>query len=263
MEPIKTIQGKVLYTPKGAAKEYAPVGANFFVGCSNRCKYCYLNKGVLKNVMGGDKPQLKKCFKNENHAFEVFRQEATENQEQLRQTGIFFSFSTDPLLPECQKLTWYASEIATISDIPVKILTKSTSFFKEMGAYLKYLPEKQKNLIHFGFTLTGRDDWETNAPSNNERINTMKLLHDWGYHTFASIEPIIDFDSSLEMIMKTKEFCEWYGIGLMTKNDHEYNDAQKAAQFHEIVTALLSKEPTQPTVYWKDSFKKHFPALFQ
>ena len=259
---INLIRGKALYSTNGAAREYAPVGCNFFVGCSNGCNYCYLRKGVLKNAMGMNKPQLKKFFKNEKHAFEIFQQEATQNLSQLRQTGIFFSFSTDPLLPECQKLTWYASEIATLSDIPVMILTKSTEFFKEMKAYLEYLPDKQKSLVHFGFTLTGHDDWEPNAPSNEERIVMLKRLHDWGYHTFVSIEPIIDFKSSLEMIRKTKDFCEWYGIGLMTKNGHTY-DLKEAEQFHKAVTFLLPQEDDMPVIYWKESFKRLCSSLFK
>lgn len=257
----KKIDGKCLYTTNGAAHEYAPVACNFYVGCSNMCKYCYLRKGVLKHAMGGNKPQLKKCFQDEKQAFQIFQHEAGQNIKILKENGIFFSFSTDPLLPECQKLTWYASEIATISGIPVKILTKTTAFFKEWEEYLKMLPEKQKALTHFGFTLTGHDEWEPNAPSNNERIETLKMLHDWGYHTFVSIEPIIDFKSSLQMIQNTMSWCEWYGIGLMTKNGHTY-DQNDAVLFHKAVTSLLPEEGECPTVYWKESFRRFCPTLF-
>ena len=255
------INGDALYSTKGGAQEYAPVGCNFYTGCSNMCKYCYLKKGVLKHAMGGNHPQLKKCFQNEKHAFRVFQKEATENLNLLKQTGIFFSFSTDPLLPECQKLTWYATEIASLSDIPVKILTKSTKFFKDWGIYLKNLPQKQKTMIHFGFTLTGCDEWEPNAPSNEERIQTLKMVHDWGYHTFVSIEPIIDFKRSLQMIQDTKFWCEWYGIGLMTKNGYTYNH-DDAVLFHKAVTSMLPEMGGYPTVYWKESFRRLCPSLF-
>lgn len=39
------INGRVIYSPKGKAGEYAENAANFFVGCSNGCTYCYLRKG--------------------------------------------------------------------------------------------------------------------------------------------------------------------------------------------------------------------------
>ena len=261
MNNSSTINGNALYSTKGGAQEYAPVGCNFYVGCSNGCKYCYLKKGVLAHAMGNNHPQLKKCFKSVEHAFEVFQCEAAQNYELLKKTGIFFSFSTDPLLPECQKLTWYATEIATLSDIPVKILTKSTAFFKEREAYLKVLSVKQKKLIHFGFSLTGCDEWEPNAPSNDERIQTLKTLKEWGYHTFASIEPVIDFKKSLQMIQDSMRWCEWYGIGLMTKNGYSYNH-DDAVKFHKAVSSLIPEGTGHPTVYWKDSFRRLCPSLF-
>ena len=244
------IKGKCIYSTSGAAEEYAPVGCNFYVGCSNGCYYCYLKKGVLKKAMGNSTPQLKKCFKSVEHAFEVYQKEAAENLNTLKKTGIFFSFSTDPLLPECQKLTWMATEIATLSDIPVKILTKCTGFFREYGPYLQNLAIKQKQIISFGFTLTGKDAWEPNAPSNQERIDTMKMVNKWGFKTFASIEPIIDFNSSLKMINETKDFCSWYGIGLITKNGVQY-DVDIARNFYNTVNSILPPEK----LYWKNSFK--------
>lgn len=250
MESINIIRGKALYTTNGAAYEYAPVGCNFYVGCSNLCRYCYLKKGILKKAMGNNIPQLKKCFKSVNDAFDVFCKEAAGNLDTLKKTGVFFSFSTDPLLPECQKLTWLSAEISTISDIPVKILTKSTDFFRDYGPYLKNLSNKQKDIISFGFTLTGRDDWEPNAPSNQERIETMKMVNSWGYNTFASIEPIIDFNSSYKMIEQSKDFCSWYGIGLMTKNGMTYNPSN-AILFYKAVEKLIP----DTKIYWKNSFK--------
>lgn len=246
------INGDALYSTKGGAHEYAPVGCNFYTGCSNGCLYCYLKKGVLAHAMGGNRPQLKKCFINEEHAFNVFQKEAAQNLAMLKKTGIFFSFSTDPLLPECQKLTWYATEIATLSDIPVKILTKSTAFFKKWETYLKLLSEKQKSLIHFGFTLTGRDDQEPFSSPNRDRVETMHLIKEMGYNTFASIEPVIDFNNSLKMIVDTKDVCSWYGIGLMTKNGKVY-DPSEAVNFYHKVTEIV---PDTTTLYWKESIRK-------
>lgn len=45
------INGRVIYSPKGKAAEYAENAANFFVGCSNGCTYCFLRKGRGAKVL--------------------------------------------------------------------------------------------------------------------------------------------------------------------------------------------------------------------
>ncbi|MFA5649550.1 MAG: hypothetical protein WC914_00190 [Proteiniphilum sp.] len=116
--------GKAIYKPVGKASEYAVWACNFYVGCSNGCDYCYLKKGRGKHVMGGDKPTLKKCFKDESHAYKVFRTEVDKNMTELEKHGLFFSFTTDPMLPECIELTTAAISYCLTYSIPVKVLTK-------------------------------------------------------------------------------------------------------------------------------------------
>ena len=60
------INGLVIYSPKGKAGEYAENAANFYVGCSNGCTYCYLKKGRGKKVLGGDTAELKKNVEKRN-----------------------------------------------------------------------------------------------------------------------------------------------------------------------------------------------------
>ena len=76
---MKRINGKAIYSPKGKAGEYAEYACNFYVGCSNGCEYCYCKKGILAATMGGNSPTLKKCFKDEYHALEVFEKELKTN----------------------------------------------------------------------------------------------------------------------------------------------------------------------------------------
>ena len=87
-----------IYQPKGKAGEYAKYAVNFYVGCSNDCDYCYCKRGLLGHAMGKPTPTLKKCF--EGHSpYGVFVRELHEHIVQLRKHGLFFSFTTDPLLP--------------------------------------------------------------------------------------------------------------------------------------------------------------------
>jgi len=101
-----------------------------------------------------------------------------------------------------------------------------------------------KQWIAFGFTLTGHDELESNASTNEERIEAMKRLHDAGFKTWASIEPVIDFESAREMIVKTMDYCDLYKIGLLSGKKYDKEDL--ATFIHAV---LFWKIP----VYFKDS----------
>ena len=84
----------------------------------------------------------------------------------------FFSFTTDPLLPETKTLTWWAAGYAINQGVPVKILTKCTAW---VDAFLKLdIEPEEKVLYAFGFTITGHDELEKGASTNLQRIEAMK-----------------------------------------------------------------------------------------
>lgn len=239
--------GKAIYNPSGKAGEYAAWACNFYVGCSNGCQYCYCKKGILAPVMGQDKPQLKKCFKDKVHALEIFGNELCQNLDELRTHGLFFSFTTDPLLNETKRLTYEAIEIAHAHNVPVKLLTKRSDF----NSIFTSFKNLNKELIAFGFTLTGHDELEPNASTNAERIEAMKKLHDAGFKIFASIEPIIDFVRSADMIERTWDFCNLYKIGLMSGKQYEKLECKN---FIEHFNWFLERKNAK--IYWKDSLLK-------
>ncbi len=223
-------KGKAIYNPSGKAREYSNWACNFYVGCSGGCTYCYLKKGRSKKILGGGRPILKKCFKNEKHAIEIFEIELNRNliwdrteglKNGLLENGLFFSFTTDPLLVETYELTLEAVRICQKNDVPVKILTKNIYFAK---GFLGSFWDQSK--IALGVTLTGCDDLEKNANKNLLRIEAMKIWKQYGIKTFASIEPIIDFESSKRMIELSLEFCDLYLIGLESGKKYDIIEAQ-------------------------------------
>lgn len=250
----KLLNGKAIYSPKGKAGEYAKYACNFYVGCSNDCDYCYCKRGLLGHAMGAPVATLKKCFKDEAHAFDVFRKEVKANLEVLRKHGLFFTFTSDPMLDNTRQLTISAVGHAVSFGIPCKILTKRADF-------IDYLPgewfvnEWYKSRIAFGFTLTGMDEMERGASTNAERIAAMKRLHIAGFRTFASIEPIINLDESGEMIHRTLGFCDLYKIGLMSgKREYSPNDVVRFVYGICVkIKAYDAIHKTNTKVYWKDS----------
>ncbi|MCX6232720.1 MAG: radical SAM protein [Bacteroidetes bacterium] len=253
----KSFKGKAIYNPSRKAGEYSYWACNFYVGCSNGCEYCYCKKGLLKGAMGGDKPTLKKCFIDEAHALKVFEEEMLMNLEELQKHGIFFSFTTDPLLPETIDLTIEAIDKCMKYGIPVKVLTKMDFFNvweksrKKQYLFPLLVKTELRHLIAFGFTLTGHDEMEPGASTNAERIEAMKKLHEAGFKTFASIEPIVDFESSLRMICDTSDFCDLYKIGLMSGKKYDRKDIRKFIEDIEFEN-IFNPIP----IYFKDSILK-------
>jgi hypothetical protein len=82
-----------------------------------------------------------------------------------------------------------------------------------------------------------------------ERIEAMKKLHNAGFKTWVSIEPIIDLDSSFDMIRFTLSCCDFYKIGL--KSGAKYD----SGLLLKFVNDVLFKVRPIP-IYFKDSLLK-------
>lgn len=254
---MKAFKGKAIYNPSGKAGEYSYWACNFYVGCSNGCVYCYCKNGILAGSMGQDKPQLKKCFRDEDHALEMFEKEVFANKEALKKHGLFFSFTTDPMLLGTIELTQDAIGKAQYYGIPCKILTKCADWVDGViGDDARY-NDHRKDLIAYGFTFTGHDELEPGASTNQERIEAMKKLHNAGFKTFASIEPIIDFESSYDMIDKSWDYCDLFKIGL--ESGKRYDKISLRLFISRLLSYRAKREvPTfhVAKLYFKDSLLK-------
>lgn len=258
---MKQFKGKAIYNPAGKAAGYSKWACNFYVGCSNGCTYCYCRKGILSSRMGGDKPTLKKCFKDETQALEVFEKELKSNLTELQKHGLFFSFTTDPLIEDTWSTTYMAVCKCMDYNIPVKILTKYKKYIRRF-LYNPLRADKFEKMVSIGFTLTGHDELEPNTSTNEDRIEAMKQLHEAGYKTFASIEPIIDLSDSLKMIYDSRYYCDLYKIGLESgrKYDiphlwHFINGVINLENLHNFDKIAQNITPAYK-VYFKDSLLK-------
>jgi len=247
----KPFDGKAIYNPKGKAGEYSEWACNFFTGCSHNCSYCFCKRGVMSHVWS-DTPKLKKCFKNFDHAISIFEKEMMINIAELRKSGIFFSFTTDPMIPgHTLELTIRATELALKNDIPVQILTKRADWW-DTDVWIestKSIFSNYVDKIAIGFTLTGRDDLEPGASPHVERIRTMALCHSFGFHTFASIEPIVDIVCSEVAMSDVLPYCELFKVGLMSDGAKPEKFALKklVERWNNRLDKLGKK------IYWKQS----------
>lgn len=58
------INGRAIYTTKGAAREYGRIGCNFYTGRPHNCSYCYLKRGAPSKQLGGTQAEQKKFIGN-------------------------------------------------------------------------------------------------------------------------------------------------------------------------------------------------------
>lgn len=215
MDKLK--RGKLIYQPKGAAAEYAKWACNLYNGCSNRCEYCYNRHSQGSKLLGKDEPTIKGGM-SEEEALDLFKKEFYKFEEDIkRDGGLFFNFVSDPCIPETFELNFWCIDWCVINRVPVILLTKNADWiYSALWQWLfTFMGDLDiKYLINFGFTLTGRDDLEPGASSNKKRIESIACLDNWGFRTWASIEPIIDPFTSYDMFKQALPYCEEFRFGL-------------------------------------------------
>lgn len=225
---------KAIYKPKGKAGEYAEWACNLYVGCSNNCSYCYCKRGVLGHAMGAPEATLKKCFKDEKDAAAVFAKELEKNLEELKKSSLFFTFSSDPMIPETIDLNLECIRMAVNAGVKVQILTKNAEFIRHdlMKKILIDANGIYRKNIAFGFTLTGRDDLEPGASSNAKRADAMARVKLLGFRTFASLEPVVDPVSTLSVFHQVEDCCDLFKVGLQSGvalSKYNRNEVEKMA----------------------------------
>lgn len=184
--------------------EYGDYCINHVLGCAHGCLYpCYammLAKrfGKVKSYEEWVRPIVVE------NALELLRQEIPKHRHRIKQ--VHFSFTTDPFMykyPEIGSLTVQLMQTLNESGTICTALTK--------GCLPIELAELSSN-NEVGITLISLNEdfrtvYEPFAAPYEERINSLRKLHERGVKTWASIEPyptpnIIDqdFDTILEAI---------------------------------------------------------------
>lgn len=235
-----------IYKPAGKALEYSAWACNLYNGCTHMCSYCYNDHGIMKGAVGGQNVRLKKVLVDESTAFDVFCKELVKYKDAIKADGfLHFNFVSDPCLPETIVLNWKCIDYAISQGVPCQALTKRADWLDHPSVQNAL---SHPELIRIGFSLTGCDDLEPGASTNAERIEAMKNLHDAGIRTWASCEPIIDPEKSLDMVARTIDCCDHYKIGILSgKKDYS------PQQIRDFVVAVNALNPQ--SVYWKQSLQ--------
>ena len=178
--------------------------------------------------------------------------------------GVFMSFTCDPLATEenVQRYTFVAAISLLRESIPVTLLTKNVEWLDDedwkmcLGCYPRYYAcDNHLELLTIGFTITGKDKLEPNAPSTEKRIEALCKLHDeYKIKTFVSLEPITSLAAASEVIKNTYQITDEIRIGVQSPIKKDRYDAM---EFIGFVLAIKSLADTLDCRFMvKDSMYK-------
>ena len=187
----------VIYEPKGKAREYSPLALNLYLDCSHGCKYCYApaiqRKGEGYYKVASPRNNIIKLLEKD------LERNAPKSQVLLSFIGDVYSETADD-----GETTRQALETLCNYHVPTAVLTKGGArCLKDIDVFKKFGEHFQ-----IGATLTFLDEkksfeWEPGAASPEERLRTLKTLHDEETQTFVSLEPVIEPEETLALIHRT------------------------------------------------------------
>lgn len=198
----------IIYEPKGKAREYSPLAANFYEGCDHGCIYCYAPRIRFKT---------REEYLNVNPRTDILKKLETDCKKlSYSKRQVLFNFMGDPYCKENDShgITGKALKLLLDYKIPVAILTKGGTRALEDLEVIKRFGSHAK----IGATLTfdSKDkslEWEPSAATPQERYEMLETFHNNGVKTWASFEPVIEPEESLKAIKKSLNCVDEYKIG--------------------------------------------------
>ena len=238
----------VIYEPRGKAREYSPLALNVYTGCSHMCKYCYAPSCLQKTRDAYfRKPEPRKGV-IENLKKELAKSRPTEQ--------VLLSFIGDPYCEasDDNAVTRQALEVLLENKVPVAVLTKGGArCLKDLDLFKAYVEH-----IQVGATLTfdnnpDSTEWEAGAASPLERMDTLRTLHREGIRTFASFEPVVVPEQSLELMQRGLDCIITYKIGKI----NNYQGIDKTINWAEFLKQALDMlRPAGKQIYIKHDLRK-------
>jgi DNA repair photolyase len=236
----QTMPTRVIYEPKGSAKEYADLALNLYKGCYHGCKYCYV-PGVCKMT----RENFNTCVEPKKNIIERLCKDLRliVVKKEFESQSVLMSFTCDPYQPLDRELELTRKAMIALNTFgfPIKILTKADKLPQRDFDILSEQKDSQ-----FGITLSMTDskiqkEWEPNAGTPKQRIDNLKKAKEKGINTWLSLEPIINVDQALKVIDLTYEFTDFYGVGKLNYNKHQKTIDWKKAK-EEIINKLEKRD---------------------
>jgi DNA repair photolyase len=223
----------IIYEPKGRAREYAALAANLYSGCTHGCEYCYV-PDILSRAPGEYHQQGQP---RPNVLQQLERDARTIGK--TDQHPVLLSFSTDPYQPadDQYRLTRSAIEILHQHGICVQVLTKGgTRAVKDFDLLT------DQDAFASTLTFTSDEDskrWEPGAALPADRYAALEEAHGRGIETWVSLEPVVDPEQTLQIILDTHKYVDLFKVGML--NHHAAGARTDWRHFAELAVELLRR----------------------
>jgi DNA repair photolyase len=180
---VREIQAKSILSKSGIpGKKYC---VNPYVGCGHGCLYCY---ATFMKRYTGHQEEWGQFADVRRNAAELLKRQIIR----AKKGAILLGSVTDayqPIEAEYEVTRACLKVLANIS-WPVEILTKSPLVLRDIDIM------KGMRYLQVGLTITTDNDrirklFEPGAPSINERITALKVLHENGLKPFVFIAPML------------------------------------------------------------------------
>ena len=185
----------VIYTPRGAAREYAKLACNVYQGCTHGCSYCFgpnvthKEKNVFLQARDRGPDFLGRVDKD---AKELVRQGVTGQ--------VHLCFTTDPyqILDTEKHITRHVIQILHKYNFSVAILTKGgTNALRDLDLFTP--ADAMAATMTFATVEDTRKE-EPGAALPQDRWDALKKFHEAGIPTWISCEPVLDPPQTLYLI---------------------------------------------------------------
>lgn len=239
---------KVIYEPKGAAKEYSDLAVNLFIGCEHGCLYCYAPGCMKKN-----REEYHKHFSVRKDVINLLQKDLIEMNKNKDKRRVLMSFISDPYQGDWAEniVTQQAIELFRAYDIRFQVLTKGG-----MKAARDFFLYKKGDA--FATTLTFLDNekslyYEPGAALPEYRIAALKYAKRYSVETWVSLEPVIDPSETFKLIDLTHKFTDLYKIGKITK----FNTGIDVDWKQFTLDVIEKLKSLNKNYFIKDSLKKY------
>ena len=247
----------IIYELKGKAKEYAPLAANLYRGCSHGCDYCYAPACLRMTKYEFNHPKARPDVLNQ----------LEKNAKKMAGDSrpVLLCFTCDPYQPleEEAQITRRAIEILGENDMRIRVLTKRPTLAVERDINIL-----KKYKVEFGVSLSFDDceiktsvfhdphawkAWEPKVSSPSCRIKAISMAKRAGLPTWLSIEPVIIPDQAIKVVQRTVGFVDHYKIG---KLNHHPEIEKKIDWRKFLLNVLIALNVRKKSYYIKDDLWK-------